>query len=162
MQKVTITKTAGQPYQHLVAAGKHQVTTDTPTALKGGDTGMTPHELFLGGLGACAAMTVEMFAERKGWALTRVVVTVVEDTVDDPDAQGSKIPRITETIELEGNLTADQVDKLKEIAAKCPVYKLFVGKKQVDKVVNHITPAPAAGANNTAAAADSDGESCGA
>lgn len=140
--KVTVNWLPGQAYKHRLTARQHEFFTDAPQASKGGDQAASPHEIFLLGLGGCVAMTVEMYAQRKGWDITAVKVTITEDSVDDPDAPGSKIPRIVEDLEIEGKLSADQLDKLKTIAKSCPVYKLFVGKKQVDCVLSHKNPAP--------------------
>lgn len=143
-QKVVIEK-SGHPYRHVVKARGHELVIDAPKALKGGDLGMTPHEIFLAGLGACAAITMEMKAAKEGWKLTGVTVTMTEDKIADPDTAGKRIPRVLETIELEGDLTADQIDALKKYAHQyCPVYQLFVGKKQIDTVVVHTPPAAVA------------------
>lgn len=137
--KVTITSTPGQPYRHELKAGAHTIVSDVDSKMKGGDLGPTPHELFLLSLGTCAAMTMEMYAARKALAVTKVTITVEEDKVDDPDGSGTKIPRITETIEIEGNLTDTELAKLKEIGSKCPVLLLFLGKKVVESSISLVT-----------------------
>lgn len=119
-------------YLHQLKARGHEFLSDATKTNKGLDLAATPHEIFLAGLAACTAMTVEMFAASKGWALQSVSVCVKEDSVADPDEPSKKIPHISETLEIEGELSAEQLDKLKEIAKRCPVYKLFVGKKIVD------------------------------
>jgi len=129
--KVTITSQS-QTYKHTLHARTHVLTSDVPVDLKGQDTGPTPHELFLLSLGTCTAMTIEMYALRQGMTLTKVTVTVTETTIADPDQPGTKIPHIIEDIDIEGNVTAAQLTKLKEVAKKCPVYKLVMGKKVVD------------------------------
>lgn len=137
MVTVSITSQPGTPYRHELKARSHTIVADVPGNLKGGDAGPTPHELALMGLGACTAMTLEMYAANKKWDLQKVTVTVTEDSIDDPDQPGTKIPRITEDIQLEGNLTAAEITALEGIAAKCPVYKLFTGKKQVVTTASH-------------------------
>lgn len=142
MTKVVVEQVPGQPYLHLLKARTHTVMCDAPKFNKGGDIGPSPHELFLLGLGACTAMTVEMYAAARGLSLTRITVTVDEDLVDDPDRAGTKIPRIVETLEVEGNLSAAELQKLKDIAEKCPVYKLFIGKKLVETQISHKVAKP--------------------
>ncbi len=137
MVTVSITSQPGTPYRHELKARSHTIYADAPATLKGGDTGPTPHELALMGLGACTAMTLEMYAANKKWDLQQVTVTVTEDSIDDPEQPGTKIPRITEDIQMLGNLTPAQITTLKTIAEKCPVYKLFTGKKEVVTKTSH-------------------------
>jgi putative redox protein len=153
VDKVTIVS-EGAAYRHKLTARTHTLYTDATTALKGGDTASTPHELALFGLGACTAMTIEMYAATKGWQITKVTVTVTEDKVDDPDGSGTKVTRLVEDIEIEGTLTDAQLTTLKGIAKKCPVYKLFVDKKVIEA---NLTLKTQADATSTASADASTG-----
>ena len=134
MLTVTITQVPGKAFEHSLTARHHTVTSDVGAALGGQDTGPTPHELMLLALGACTAMTLEMKAAKSKWALSKVTVTVTEQAIDDPDSpngSGKKIPQITENIQLEGQLSTQQIASLKRTAEHCPVYQLLTGKKQV-------------------------------
>lgn len=160
MSKVTVTST-GTNYRFEISARTHAATVDATAALKGGDTAMTPHEAFWGGLAACTGMTIAMYANRKGWNLTKVHIEIADDQVDDPDTKPGdtpvKILRLTETITLEGNLTDAQVSELEGVAKKCPVYKEYMGKKVVDTKVSCKAPAATTGSATTAIAqADGD------
>ena len=138
MVKVTITSVPGVSYRHELSARSHTLVSDVDSTLKGGDTGPTPHELFLMSLGTCAAMTMEMHAALKSMPVTKVRVTVTETTIVDPDDSSKKIPHILEDIEFEGPLTQTDLDKLKTFAKNCPVYKLVTGKKVIETNVTGV------------------------
>lgn len=127
----TVTSRAGHAYQQEIAAGPHKVISDVRVASGGSDQGASPHELFLGALGACTAMTMQMVAQRRKWDLKKVTVSVYEELVDDPANAGQKITRITEEIAVEGNLSQPELTALESAAKKCPLYKLLTGPKEV-------------------------------
>jgi putative redox protein len=113
-QAVASTSATAPAYQVEIRAGQHQLVADEPTALGGGDTGSSPFGLLLSGLAACTAITLRMYAERKGWALESIAVDVGYD-VDD--GRGS----IERTITLPGDLPAEQRERLADIAERTPV-----------------------------------------
>jgi putative redox protein len=95
--------------------GTHELVADEPALGGGGDLGPTPFGLFVSGLAACTAMTLRMYAERKGWGLTTIEVDVRYD-VDD-DGQGA----IKRTITVPVDLPPEQRDRLADIAERTPV-----------------------------------------
>jgi putative redox protein len=109
-------------YQQEVVAGEHRLLADEPTSLGGGDAGPAPFDMVMAGLGACTAITLRMYAERKGLALRRVSVELERDKVGD---DGATRDRIVRTITLEGDLTAEQRARLLEIAGKCPTARVL-------------------------------------
>jgi putative redox protein len=114
-------------YTAEVVAGKHLLLADEPEEAGGNDFGPSPYEFVSAGLGACTAMTLRMYADRKKWDLQKVVVHLNHEK-DYPDdlSQGEnnkKISHITRVIELHGELEVDQRQRLLEIANKCPVHK---------------------------------------
>jgi putative redox protein len=109
-------------YQQEVVAGEHRLLADEPTSLGGGDAGPAPFDLVMAGLGACTAITLRMYAERKGLALRHVSVQLERDKVGD---DGATRDRIVRTITLEGDLTAEQRTRLLEIAGKCPTARVL-------------------------------------
>ena len=120
--------------QDVNAGGKHHVLADEPEAYGGTDKGMSPYGFLSAGLGACTSMTIRMYAERKGWPLEHVSVDVSHDKVHAQDAstQGkAKCDRFTRVIRLEGDLDADQREKLLEIADKCPVHRTLERSAEV-------------------------------
>src|ERR1700728_546653 len=104
------------PYGVRINTGGHVVRADEPVDHGGADSGPTPFGLLLSGLGACTAITLRMYAERKGWPLTGVDVTlayIVED---------QNVRWIERQITLHG-VDQDQRAKLAEIAERTPVTK---------------------------------------
>lgn len=111
-----------------VYAGRHRFRADEPVSIGGGDSGPTPYDLLLAGLGACTAMTVRLYADQKQLQLERVSVDLKHDRVHGADCEtcetkDAKIDRIERVITLEGNLDDAQRAKLLEIANKCPVHR---------------------------------------
>jgi len=140
MNSATAKGKPGHPYQLEVSARGHVVASDVPLKLGGSDTGMTPHEMFLGGLAGCIVDTLWMHAAMKGWDLQEISVTIVETLLDDPNQPGQKIPHLDEKIEVKGNLTAANIQRLLALAPKCPVHKLFTGQKQVSTTISQVVP----------------------
>src|SRR5436190_16047478 len=103
-------------YAQKVTTSGHEIAVDEPTKRGGTNTGPSPFELILAGLGACTAITFRMYAERKQWNLGQVQVK--PRLLKDGDEQ-----RIERTIRLSGALDAEQKAKLLEIADKTPVTK---------------------------------------
>jgi putative redox protein len=115
MRDVSVQWATGKFAQTVRVAGHHLVS-DEVADVGGEDRGPTPHELVLGGLGACTTMTLKMYAERKGWPLTDVRVTL-------SGQQREGRLHIMRAIALSGALDAEQRQRLIEIADKCPVHK---------------------------------------
>jgi putative redox protein len=107
---------AGGPFAQDVEVASHRLRADEEVAHGGDDSGAEPHELLLAALGSCTAMTLKVYAERKGWPLTDVRVRLNGETTS-----GGLV--ITRELALEGNLDAEQRQRLTEIADKCPVHK---------------------------------------
>jgi putative redox protein len=111
-----------------VQARRHLLAADEPAAVGGGDTGATPYELLLAGLGACTSMTLRMYADRKQWPLETVEVRVehrkmhCEDCAN-PEDRRSKIDRFTRSVRVEGEIDEAQRQRLLEIADRCPVHR---------------------------------------
>ncbi|TXT31286.1 MAG: putative redox protein [Rhodocyclaceae bacterium] len=107
-------------YQQAVTVGQHQLIADEPVSVGGADAGPAPFDLVMAGLGACTSMTLRMYAERKGLALAHVSVALSHQKIT---LDGVARDRIERTISLTGELTADQRQRLLEIANKCPVHR---------------------------------------
>jgi uncharacterized OsmC-like protein/alpha/beta superfamily hydrolase len=125
-----------------IVAGNHSFMADEPTKIGGKDLGPSPYELLMGSLGACTAMTIRMYADRKKWPLEEVKVHLQhqKDYLQDcenHDNKQSLIDIVEREIELEGNLDQKQRTRLLEIANKCPVHKTLESKvKVITKEVN--------------------------
>lgn len=115
--------------------GHHHQKADEPVAFGGTDLGPSPYQYLAAGLGACTAMTIRMYARRKGWALVRVEVDVSHEkqhaTDCDTCEKGQKIDTFTRIITLQGDLDADQREKLMAIADKCPVHRTLEAEGRI-------------------------------
>lgn len=122
--------------QDIQSGPHHHAIADEPLAYGGNNRGMTPYGFLAAGLGACTAMTVRMYARRKGWPLTHIRVDVTQGKVHAQDAgTQDKIDQFTRAIHLEGDLTPDQREKLRQIADKCPVHGTLTRGSQVVTVL---------------------------
>ncbi len=106
----------------------HSLTADEPAEVGGNDFGPTPYELLSASLGACTAMTMQMYARRKKWDLQEVKVHLSHrkdytEDMNNPEHGQSKIDHFDRLIEIVGNLDDAQKAKLMEIADKCPVHR---------------------------------------
>jgi putative redox protein len=124
---VTVQGRAGSLVQEI-SVGSHHLQADEPVSAGGTDSGPTPYDLLLAGLGACTSMTLELYARRKSWPLESVTVHLrhskiyAEDCADCETKEGM-IDRIDREIELKGRVDTEQKRKLMEIADKCPVHR---------------------------------------
>jgi uncharacterized OsmC-like protein len=115
--------------QQSIQIRDHRVLADEPVAGGGNDAGPNPYELLLSALGACTAMTVRLYAQRKGWPLDGVEVALqherihAEDCADCETREGF-LDKITKQLTLLGPQLADeQRQRLFEIAERCPVQR---------------------------------------
>lgn len=125
---VTVSETREGKFAQTVAVGPHLLHADEPASFGGNDTGPSPYDLLLAGLGACTSMTVRMYADQKQWPLDKVTVRLKHEKVHAQDCtecetREGKIDRIEREIELEGGLDDAQRSRLLEIANKCPVHR---------------------------------------
>ena len=122
----TVTAVLGDtPYLVKLSDGAHEWLGDEPLDSGGGDRGPTPHQLVLSGLGACTAITLRMYAARKGWALADVTVELQLNPDGVPSGGGAEIRR---RITLRGDLTAEQRERLMQVADACPVARTLGGE----------------------------------
>ena len=117
---VTVTESGLGPYAQFVTVGRHVMGADEPEPLGGRDTGASPYEYLLAGLGACTAMTLRMYAARKTWPLEKIAIELRHDKFAAPSG-ADKIDRFERVIHLTGPLTSEQKSKLIEVADKCPI-----------------------------------------
>ena len=128
-----VTAKSSTNVQVLIKSGRHEFIADEPLGV-GDDAGPDPYSLLLSSLAACTIMTVQMYARRKNWLLTDVELSLstrkvhakdCEDCESDPDARVDIIDR---QIRLKGDLTSDQIDRLTDIASKCPVHRTLTSE----------------------------------
>jgi putative redox protein len=120
----------GRYQQDITVGERHRLVADEPVAVGGGDVGPAPFDFLLAGLGACTAMTVRMYAERKEWPLKQVSVSLRMDKVEDES--GQKMDRIDQVVTLEGDFSPEQRQRLLEIAEKCPTHRILEKPLRID------------------------------
>jgi putative redox protein len=113
--------------------GGHELIVDEPAEAGGTDTGPRPTELLGSSLAGCIAITMEMYAERKGWDLGQIEVTV------EVGYEGPVPTSFDVSVSLPQELDAEQRQRLLVIATKCPVHKVLAGEAQVT-VSEHLKP----------------------
>ena len=114
-----------------ITCRQHALVADEPKDLGGTDLGPKPTELLAAALASCTAITIELYAERKGWEIGRI-----ETAVSLGEAADGKSPRFEVAIAIPGQLDTDQLERIETIAGKCPVAKLLKadGTEVVDTV----------------------------
>jgi len=108
----------------------HHLTADEPQDHGGDDSGPSPQELLAASLASCTAVTIEMYAARKGWDLGEVTV----DVEYEPAQRGSPTRFVME-VQLPKELPEDQRERLMQIAAKCPVHRTLEGEVMFEESV---------------------------
>lgn len=117
---------AGDSYTSEILTPFHHLLADEPESVGGQNLGPTPYDLLMASLGTCTAMTLKMYANRKGWDLEEINVFLNHEKVhqkDAEDAKDGKLSKFTRYLEIKGELTEEMKEKLLEIADKCPVHK---------------------------------------
>lgn len=122
--------------QHEATTGDVSIVVDEPRELGGNGQGMNPYELLLAALGGCIAMTLRLYARRKEWPLEDVRVTLSHDKVhakdcEDCEHEEGMLDVVRRKVELSGDLTAEQTDRLHEIASRCPVHRTLTGQIEI-------------------------------
>jgi putative redox protein len=115
---VTVTSAGTGGYAQLIEAARHRLCADEPAEAGGSDTGPRPTELVLAGLGACTAITLRMYAERKGWSLGTIQVSV------ELQEEG-EVQRIERRIAFSIALPPTQHRRLAEISDKTPMTRML-------------------------------------
>jgi putative redox protein len=111
---------SGPPYATQLSTRGLEWTADEPADHGGADKGASPHEMLLGGLAACTAITMRMYADRKGWAVGAITVRVSLDRQQEGREVESHIHL---EVELPRDLPQDQRERLLQIAQACPVHR---------------------------------------
>ncbi len=101
----------------------HRLVADEPPEEGGRDEGPSPLEMLAGSLASCTAITMQIYADRKGWDIGDVVVGV-----DYQPAQRGCPTRFEMVVELPKELPEDQRTRLMQVAAKCPVHRTLEGE----------------------------------
>jgi putative redox protein len=134
---VVVEETGEGKFTQRIAAGPHVLRADEPESAGGLDSGPSPYDFLLAGLGACTSMTLRLYAEHKGLALQRTRVTLSHAKIHAEDCatcetKEGKIDRIERVIEMTGDLSAEERRRLLEIADKCPVHRTLTSEIHIE------------------------------
>ncbi len=136
-----VARLTGSGFRTDVMAGGHSLVSDEPESVGGTDRGPSPYDLVNAALGACTAMTLRMYADRKDWPLEEVTVRLDHGKVHAEDREActeedggtaSKIDRFDREIAVEGGLDREQRERLLEIADRCPVSRTLEARGEVE------------------------------
>jgi putative redox protein len=123
----------GNGLRHSVSVRDHNLTVDEPLESGGDDAGADPQELLAVSLATCTAITMEMYAARKGWDIGHVEV----DVEYTPAERGCPT-KFDLIMRLPDNLPEEQVQKLRVIAAKCPVHRVLDGEVMFQERIERV------------------------
>ncbi|MBB3214522.1 putative redox protein [Herbaspirillum sp. Sphag1AN] len=118
---IEVKRDLSQAMRHIVHIRNHLVSADASVAEGGADAGPDPHDLYDAALGACKALTLVWYAQRKNIPLEDVQVRIDRDNSQERQGQY----RLAASIELGGELTEAQRHELLSVAEKCPIHKLM-------------------------------------
>jgi putative redox protein len=120
-------------FKHTIAIRDHRLAADEPTDAGGEDSAPSPQELLAASLASCTAITMEMYAKRKGWDLSDVEVEV-----QYAPAERGCPTRFTLNLRLPAGMSDEQAARLQVIAAKCPVHRVLDGEVMFDERVERV------------------------
>lgn len=134
--KQVVARLGQSGYTTDIMAGKHGLIADESESLGGADFGPSPYELLNASLGACTAMTLQMYARRKNWDLQEVQVHLsfarsYKDDCEHCDEKERRLDVFDREIEIKGNLDESQISRLLEIANKCPIHRTLAASGEV-------------------------------
>ena len=120
-------------FRQEIVVGKHSLSADEPVSAGGGDAGPDPYDYLLTALGVCTSMTVGLYARRKQIPLENITVSLRHSRIyakdcEECETKEGMLDRINVELDLTGPLSAEQHDKLMEIAAKCPVHRTLTSE----------------------------------
>jgi putative redox protein len=124
-------------FQQVVEAGRHRLLADEPESYGGLDSGPSPYDFVAAGLGTCTSMTLQLYAERKGWQLPPFTVEVrhtkvhADDCVNCGEGRSGKIDQFERWITFETDPGPAVTDKIEEISDKCPVHRTLEARSHI-------------------------------
>ena len=124
------TATQKRRFTNDVKVREHHVTADEPADKGGADEGPSPQELLAASLASCTAITMEMYASRKGWNVDGMQVEC-----EYMPAERGAVTRFELVMKMPAHLSEEQVERLRVIAAKCPVHRTLEGEVAFDERV---------------------------
>ncbi|HUA46710.1 MAG TPA: OsmC family protein [Solirubrobacteraceae bacterium] len=123
-------------FTHRIEVRGHQLTVDEPAEHGGDDEGPSPQELLAASVASCTAVTMRMYANRKGWDIGQVEVECEYETPERGSATHFHL-----VLRLPDSCTQEQVDALRRIAGKCPVHRALEQASTFEERVELVSPA---------------------
>lgn len=131
---VHVTETGESPFAVRIETGGHAIIGDEPASMGGADLGPSPYQLLTAALGECTAMTVRWFARQKQWPVDHVAVEVTHEK-GAVEGRTGMVDVFHKTVRISGvALTAEQHERLIDIAAKCPVHRTLEGGSSITTI----------------------------
>lgn len=120
-------------YKTEIKSRNHTIISDEPIESNGTDTGMNPYELLLSAIGACKAITMRMYAQRKGLPLEDISIDLSHTKIpaeecSDCETKTGKIDKIDIRVNIKGDLTEEQKARILEIGERCPVQRTILSE----------------------------------
>jgi putative redox protein len=134
--KATARRSIATGLTHRIDIRQHQLIADEPVEKGGEDEGPDPQELLAASLASCTAITLEMYAKRKGWDIGQVEVECEYTPVERGCPTKFKL-----ALRFPSSLDPERVRILSTIAAKCPVHRTLDGDVMFDQQVEIVEPA---------------------
>lgn len=134
--KAVAHRTAATSFAHRVDIRQHQLLADESAAHGGEDEGPNPEELLAASLASCTAITIEMYAKRKGWD-----IGPVEVQCDFTPSERGCPAKFRLGLRLAEDCSEEQVERLRVVAAKCPVHRTLDGEAMFEERVELVAPA---------------------
>ena len=123
-----------EKFTHDLKIRDHTLTADEPSDAGGEDEGPSPQELLAASLASCTAITMEMYAKRKGWD-----VGDVEVACDYTPAERGCPTRFNLVLRFPDSMSDEHVERLRVIAAKCPVHRTLEGEVMFEERVERVS-----------------------
>ena len=136
--RATARRISTAAFTHQVDIRQHQLIADEPTEHGGDDEGPSPQELLAASLASCTAVTMEMYAKRKGWELGPIEVECEYATAERGSPTSFSL-----VLRLPNGCSDDQVQRLGLIAGRCPVHRTLEGEVTFDQRIELVEPAQA-------------------
>ena len=121
----TVSARRRKGYAHSLTYGRHTLIADEPPEQGGTDAGPAPTAMLAMSLASCCAITLEMYAARKGWDLGNVEVEVGYELNDD------NVSRFEVHVTIPAALSDEQLERLHAIAGRCPVHRALIGDVEI-------------------------------
>jgi putative redox protein len=134
--EIVVAESGKGKFSQEITIGSHILTADEPVLNGGNDLGPSPYDFLLTALGSCTAMTLRMYADFKKIPLEKTIVRLQHEKIyakdcADCESPNAKIDHITRQIELHGELSDEDRQKLLEIANKCPVHRTLTSQTSI-------------------------------